>query len=82
MSDKSHTPRQRTRRAMRVWRPFSVGQTFYHSGIGQNVIPLNAVDPDQPGGGRWLVAWIPIEALPNAKEWAHRIVRAVNRSRR
>lgn len=62
-----------------MWRPFSVGEPFYHSGIGQRVIPINAVDPDQPGGGQWLVAWIPIGAIPNANALAKRIVKAVNR---
>lgn len=70
------------RREMRVHRPFSVGEQFYHHGIGQNVIPINAVDPDQPGGGEWLVAWMPVGATTNAKALAQRIVRAINAARK
>ena len=77
-NDKS---RRRKRRVLRVHRPFTVGKSHYHHGIGQSVIPINGVDPDQPGGGEWLVAWVLENAVPDAEKWAARVAKAMNRTR-
>lgn len=69
------------RQRMRVHRPFTVGRAFYHGDIGQMVVPINGVDPNQPGGGEWLVAWVLVNAVPNPEEWAKRVAKAMNRTR-
>lgn len=78
---KSRRPARR-RKESRVHLQLTVREAFYHSGVGQQVIPINAVDPDQPGRGQWLVAWVLCNAFSKPDAWAWRIVLAVNRSKK